>query len=244
MQEKLKILLVEDSEADADLLVRHLKKEELRFEYVRVSTKQQFAKVFTDFNPDLIIADHNLTGFNGMEIFHLLKSKNKTTPFILVTGSISEKLLIEYAKEGIDDYILKNNLLRLPTAIGNVINKKKIQNLHGQLQHTNEKLQNVLSDLEGSIRYAKKIQDAMLPDPEELRAVFPGSFVISKPRDILSGDFYWFEKKDDFFLIAVADCTGHGVPGALLSMRWMCCWPCCRIPRRSGARYSGCTSGF
>ena len=69
-----------------------------------------------------------------------------------------------------------------------------------------------------SIQYAKRIQTAIMPPINWLSEVFPESFVIFKPRDIVSGDFYWSKRIDKFVLIAVVDCTGHGVPGAMVSM--------------------------
>ncbi len=68
-----------------------------------------------------------------------------------------------------------------------------------------------------SINYAKRIQSALLPDMEVLRKFFPKSFVLYKPRDVVSGDFPWFYAKKTSIYIAAIDCTGHGVPGALLS---------------------------
>lgn len=72
-----------------------------------------------------------------------------------------------------------------------------------------------------SIRYASRIQSALLPDHELLGRNFSGFFILNKPRDILSGDFYWFSEIKDKIIIVVADCTGHGVPGALLSVLGM-----------------------
>lgn len=69
-----------------------------------------------------------------------------------------------------------------------------------------------------SINYAKNIQEAILPSLDEIKASFDDCFVFYKPRDIVSGDFYWFTKKENKIYIAAADCTGHGVPGALMSM--------------------------
>ena len=69
-----------------------------------------------------------------------------------------------------------------------------------------------------SINYAKRIQTALLPRLAEIRASFPDSFVLFRPRDVISGDFYWFANKGDFQVIVAADCTGHGVPGAFMSM--------------------------
>lgn len=69
-----------------------------------------------------------------------------------------------------------------------------------------------------SIRYAKRIQDAMLPSRETVQKAFPQSFVLYIPRDIVSGDFFWVKEKGSHFKIAVADCTGHGVPGAFMTL--------------------------
>ncbi len=69
-----------------------------------------------------------------------------------------------------------------------------------------------------SINYARKIQNSVFPDLNYIREFFPGTFVCYKPKDIVSGDFYWFMHKNDFSFYAVADCTGHGVPGAFMSL--------------------------
>ncbi|PCH67491.1 MAG: hypothetical protein COC01_05740 [Bacteroidetes bacterium] len=73
-------------------------------------------------------------------------------------------------------------------------------------------------DITDSINYAKKIQEAILPDQRDIRTTLPNSFVLFKPKDIVSGDFYWFADNDDGIIIAACDCTGHGVPGAFMSM--------------------------
>jgi serine phosphatase RsbU (regulator of sigma subunit) len=69
-----------------------------------------------------------------------------------------------------------------------------------------------------SIHYARRIQDAVLPANEVMRYLLPKHFVFYRPRDIVSGDFYWIDKKDETVMLVVADCTGHGVPGAFMSM--------------------------
>lgn len=69
-----------------------------------------------------------------------------------------------------------------------------------------------------SIDYAKDIQEAILPSKEKLQAFFPNHFILYKPKAIVSGDFYWIGKKDEKIICAVADCTGHGIPGAFMSL--------------------------
>lgn len=89
----------------------------------------------------------------------------------------------------------------------NLILEKQKQEIHQK---------NVL--ITDSIDYAKTIQEAILPDNEELTAFFPHHFILYMPKATVSGDFYWVGKKDDRIICAVADCTGHGVPGAFMSL--------------------------
>ncbi|MGQ0827416.1 MAG: two-component regulator propeller domain-containing protein [Bacteroidota bacterium] len=81
-----------------------------------------------------------------------------------------------------------------------------------------EEIEKKNKDITDSIRYAKRIQDALLPDVRKLKTLFPESFIFFQPRDIVSGDFYWFQKYENKLIIACADATGHGVPGAFMSM--------------------------
>jgi serine phosphatase RsbU (regulator of sigma subunit) len=69
-----------------------------------------------------------------------------------------------------------------------------------------------------SVNYAKRIQEAILPSVKDIAKCFPDSFILFKPRNIVSGDFYWFSQKDGKIIIASVDCTGHGVPGAFMSV--------------------------
>jgi len=94
-----------------------------------------------------------------------------------------------------------------------------------ELNQANHKMSQALlelheknEDLLSSIHYAKLIQNAILPSEERFRKVLPGSFVFHRPRDIVSGDFYWLQEYDEKILVAAVDCTGHGVPGAFMSI--------------------------
>ncbi len=73
-------------------------------------------------------------------------------------------------------------------------------------------------EISDSINYAKRLQEAILPDNTYLKSHFNDSFVFYKPKDVVAGDFYFFEKTDDQIIVAACDCTGHGVPGALVSV--------------------------
>ncbi len=86
------------------------------------------------------------------------------------------------------------------------------------LEHQNSIISEKNKDISDSINYAKKIQDAILPSIMDIKKVFPESFVLSIPKDVVSGDFYWFAQQDHLKLFVIADCTGHGVPGAFMSI--------------------------
>lgn len=86
-----------------------------------------------------------------------------------------------------------------------------------EIEHQKEIIEEKSKELSDSINYAKHIQLSVLPEIK-LEDLFSDSFVLYQPRDVVSGDFYWLEKKGDLHFIAVGDCTGHGVPGAFMTM--------------------------
>lgn len=87
-----------------------------------------------------------------------------------------------------------------------------------EIKHKNVVLQHQKQEIEDSINYAQRIQNAILPLETEMKKWVPRSFVLFRPKDIVSGDFYWFLEKDRKLVFVCADCTGHGVPGAFMSM--------------------------
>lgn len=86
------------------------------------------------------------------------------------------------------------------------------------LKDKNEKITKINSKLLSSIRYAALIQNGFFQSKSELKTIFKDAFIFNKPKDVLSGDFYWFAQKGDHRVLVVADCTGHGVPGAMLTV--------------------------
>lgn len=89
--------------------------------------------------------------------------------------------------------------------------KEKVESIKVELEEKNK-------NITDSINYAKRIQEALLPSKKAIIEKLPGSFIFYRPRDIVSGDFYWFHETEDWYIIAAVDCTGHGVPGAFMSM--------------------------
>lgn len=134
------------------------------------------------------------------------------------------------------NWVIQNNFNE-DAKIHEISNNDEIGRLANDFQHMLEAVQtrteevltqkNLLEkknqDITKSINYAKRIQDAKLPQLSTIQAIFPESFIMLKPRDVISGDFYWFSEVvdkngDEKYVIACSDCTGHGVPGAFMSM--------------------------
>ncbi len=96
--------------------------------------------------------------------------------------------------------------------------KKIIKEATAEIQAQKDDIEEKNKDIVSSIRYAQRIQEAVSPQKKQMDKLFPQHFVLWKPRDIVSGDFYWMIQKDNKVIIAAADCTGHGVPGAFMSI--------------------------
>lgn len=107
-------------------------------------------------------------------------------------------------------------LICLQSAVDQIL----MQELREKNLRLSEKLKSKNAELISSIRYAKRIQKTLLPSEKKMGQIFHDAFIIYQPKDIVSGDFYWLEKKNDLIFFAVADATGHGVPGAFVAL---CC---------------------
>ncbi len=113
-----------------------------------------------------------------------------------------------------------NAILQKNLELENLVNQKTaqlqeeklvVEKVKGELQEKNK-------DITDSINYALRIQNSILPSQQLLDSNFANNFVLFKPKDIVSGDFYWFAQTEEHFIVVVADCTGHGIPGAFMSL--------------------------
>jgi diguanylate cyclase (GGDEF)-like protein/PAS domain S-box-containing protein len=117
MERELRVLILEDSPADAELAERELRKAGLSFSARRVETREAFAESLAEFAPDLILADYALPSFDGLSALLIAQERSPLVPFIFVSGSIGEELAIETLKSGATDYVLKHGLARLGPAV-------------------------------------------------------------------------------------------------------------------------------
>ncbi|WP_020529431.1 two-component regulator propeller domain-containing protein [Flexithrix dorotheae] len=119
--------------------------------------------------------------------------------------------------------ILRNLAVYIGIAISNANNYAKIEESNSEIAKQHEVISNIHNKVTASINYARRIQEAALPSLEKMRTGLKDVFVLYKPKDIVSGDFYWYSevKGDDGnskIVVVAADCTGHGVPGAIMSI--------------------------
>jgi PAS domain S-box-containing protein len=123
MDNSLKILHLEDIASDAELVDRALKKAGIAFKKCLVDTRQEYIEALEKFQPDVILSDHSLPTFNSIEALNLLKESGRNIPFILITSTVSEEFAVSVMKEGASDYVLKDRLQRLPSAVANAVDK-------------------------------------------------------------------------------------------------------------------------
>ncbi len=117
MEKKLRILQLEDVAADAELVLRELKKADVEFSAKCVETKKAFVEGLENFKPDLILADYALPSFDGLTALSIAQKQCPDVPYIFVSGAIGEELAIETLKKGATDYVLKDRLSRLVPSI-------------------------------------------------------------------------------------------------------------------------------
>lgn len=127
MPKLIKILFLEDSSYDVDLMVREFKKTKLDYVYEHVTDEDGYLSSLNDFCPDIIISDYSLPTYNGMEAFKQI-SKNKLRPaFIIVTGALSEQMAYDCIIEGVDDFVLKSGYQRFNIAVVRAVGKRKTE---------------------------------------------------------------------------------------------------------------------
>ncbi len=160
----LRILLLEDSESDAELIVQEISTAGMVFVSRRTESREEFQREIHEFVPDIILADYSLPEFSALAALSLLKEERLDTPVILVTGSQSEEVAVHCMKQGADDYILKQSLTRLPSAIQNILERR---DAHRQKARAEEALR--LSEEKFRLLFASNPLPMFVYDFETLR---------------------------------------------------------------------------
>ena len=117
LKRPLRILFIEDDAADLELCLHALINANLEFQCDPVPTLEELTEKLDTQDYDVVLADYQFAGWTGMDALQVVRQQRKHTPFILVSGALGEEKAVECIKDGVDDYILKNSLARLPVAI-------------------------------------------------------------------------------------------------------------------------------
>lgn len=131
---RLQVLLVEDSESDAELVVRALKKNEFEVSATVTPTAEEFLRAVKEKPPDIVLADYNLGQWRGVEAVDMLRREGLDIPVIMVTGALGDTLAVECIRQGATDYVLKDSLARLPEAVRRALREKKERCLRQQAE--------------------------------------------------------------------------------------------------------------
>jgi PAS domain S-box-containing protein len=128
MMNVLKILLLEDSAYDAEIIKNLLlKEEEKMYEFNLAMNEEEFLAALDKFKPDIVLSDNSLPQFNATEALKIVREHSLYIPFILVTGTVSDEFAASIIKQGADDYVLKDRLTRLPTAIDGSLKQRQVE---------------------------------------------------------------------------------------------------------------------
>ncbi|MDA3894232.1 MAG: SpoIIE family protein phosphatase [Salinivirgaceae bacterium] len=144
-------------------------------------------------------------------------ANGKYSERVMVAGNNELSLLSANFNKMVNNIEERNNQIEEQSEFLYQSNRK-LNEAYKLLDHQKSLIENKQDDLTASINYAQRIQDSLLPETDGFKTVFDESFVYYLPRDIVSGDFYWFSKTKNKAIIVASDCTGHGVPGAFMSM--------------------------
>ena len=170
MKNEIRILMVEDSSTDAELVRHALRQGGLSFVSHRVQTREEFVEQIDSYHPDLILSDFSLPAFDGFTALSIAIEQRPDLPFIFVTGTLGEELAIDTLKKGATDYVLKHRLSRLVPSVHRAMREKKerserhhaedeLRKSHEQLRALSVYLQYVRE--EERIRIAREVHDEL-----------------------------------------------------------------------------------
>ena len=177
--------------------------------------------------PDLILCDINMPKISGLDVLKAIRADDelKHTPFVFLTALSTMDDLRTGMNLGAEDYLAKP--YRNKELIAIISHQlKKVEDLKNiEKEHSRKKLNDFKVKIKekskgfhDSLNRARTVQNVILPSDQKMNELFPEHFNYFLPKYSISGDFYWAKKLKEVTLIAVADCTGHGIPGALISM--------------------------
>jgi phosphoserine phosphatase RsbU/P len=224
-----KILIADDSEIVRKSIAETFRHDNAENKLLFATDGKTACKIAFHEKPDLILIDLIMPVMGGLKAIEILRKHRETTDIPIIAMS-STTLLKDAYDAGANDFISKpfreyELLLRIRQAMSLLEKIKQIKCQNEQLINQNDevtKQRNQLAEknkeIIDDINYALHIQTALLPSNELLKELLPHHFIFYRPKSIVSGDFYWVAKKENKTIVAAADCTGHGISGAFMTI--------------------------
>ncbi len=165
---------------------------------------------------DSLFNEEKLQKINEIEADYKIKKKESEVNLIKKESEIQD---LRRSQTRLVAYLLISCLFLFGTLIFVLYKRNQFKiKANKDLELKNNEILSKNIDIMDSIAYAKSIQESFLPDPKILNKFFTNSFIYYKARDVINGDFFWIADEEDYLIFAVVDCTGHGVPGALITV--------------------------
>lgn len=209
MNTPLALLLIEDSEMDAMLLLGHLRRGGFDVDHLRVDNAQDLAAALASRKWDIVLSDHNMPGFSSKVALEMVRAVNSDIPFIIVSGSIGEDMAVSAMRAGAQDYLMKDNLARLVAAVDRELKDAEHRRRQREAEHA-------LLIREEELRIAREVQQQLFPS---VTPHMPGYDIAGAtcPAEATGGDYFDFiAGSEGELFVVVGDVTGHGLGPALL----------------------------
>lgn len=229
MSYKYKVLVADDSEACLIMIREIFFLPGKNIELIFAHNGKEALELSIAHEPDLMLFDVIMPEINGIELVKMIRQniKLKDTPIIILSATESLKSAFE---AGADDFITKpfnqyELLIKARSALNLIENIREIKKSKEELEAQNAEIENQRNkileqkkEIIDDITYSKRIQQAIMPTSDQISKIIPDSFIYNRPRNIVSGDFFWLDEHLGRKVIVVADCTGHGISGAFMTM--------------------------
>jgi serine phosphatase RsbU (regulator of sigma subunit) len=229
MKEEYRLLIADDSELSFKIISETLEMIDTGVTLYYAEDGKKACEMALEILPDLILMDVIMPEMNGIEAIKYLRANEKTADIPIIVLSATEALNSAY-DAGANDFISKpfqkfellikvRSALNLVQKIKEIKNQKtEIEKKHQQVIEQHDKIIQQGESILDDIHYTKRIQQAIFPPDQKLKEIIPEHFILNLPRNIVGGDFYWVGEIEGKHIITVADCTGHGISGAFMTM--------------------------
>ena len=205
----LKVLVIEDSEVDALLLLEQLRAGGYAPDARRVDNAEDLMDALDTHKWDIIFSDHNMPRFNSTEALEIVRSSALDVPFIIVSGVIGEETAVAAMRAGAQDYLMKGNLARLVAAVARELAEAEEHRAHREAERA-------LLAQEEEFRIAREVQQQLFPAGPPVLAGYDVAGA-SRPAAATGGDYFDFiSTRSSELFVVVGDVTGHGIGPALL----------------------------